>query len=292
MSIAITGASGQLGRATADAVLATLADPSDLVLVTRTPSSLSEYASRGVEVRAGDFGQPAGLVDAFAGIERLLLISTDVVGVRLEGHIAAINAAKAAGIQHVIYTSVTDPQPSNPAAVVPDHAGTEQALRESGLAWTFLRNNLYAQLQIPVIQQAITSGQLIENTGGGATAYLDRSDAAAVAATVLTGGGHAGSVYEVTGPQAVTATDVAALAADLGSSEVAVVDVGDAEYIAGLVEHGGLPESVAGLFASFGQAAREGYMGTVTSVVADLTGRPARSLREVVEPALAANSAA
>lgn len=291
MSIAITGASGQLGRATTEAVLATLSDPSQLVLITRTPAQLSDLAERGVLVRAGDFDQPAGLADAFAGVERLLLISTDAVGTRLEGHVAAIEAAKAAGVQQVVYTSVTDPQESNPAGVVPDHAGTEQALKDSGLQWTFLRNNLYAQLQIPVIQQAIASGQLVGNTGDGATAYLDRGDAAAVAAAVLTGGGHAGETYEVTGPDALTATDVAALASELGSTEVAVVDVSDADYIAGLVEHAGFPEPVAGLFASFGQATREGYMGNTTSVVADLTGRPARSLRDVVEPALAAGAA-
>lgn len=285
MSIAITGASGNLGRATAEAALASIADPSNLVLLTRDLAKLADLAEQGADVRAADFGEPGTLAAAFAGVTRLLLVSTDVVGDRLSGHQAAIDAAKAAGVQHVIYTSVTRPTADNPAAVVPDHAATEAYLEASGLTWTLLQDNLYAQLQIDALGAAIAAGKLFTNGGDGATAYVDRGDVAAVAAAILLAGGYENAVLDVTGPQALTAGELAALATELSGTQVEVVQLSDAEYIAGLVG-AGLPEPVAGLFASFGAATRGGYLESVSSVVADVTGRPARSLREVLEPAL------
>src|SRR5918997_1273665 len=137
MRIVITGASGQLGRRVTDELLERVA-PSDLILVTRTPDSLAEYAARGAEVRAGDFTDPSSLHAAFAGGGRMLLISTDAIGARVQHQRDAIDAAVAAGIRHVAYTSIVNPEPgSNPAAAVPDHRATEDELRESGLEWTF-----------------------------------------------------------------------------------------------------------------------------------------------------------
>ena len=201
MTIGITGGSGALGRLTAELVLKQV-DPSEVVLTTRSPASLADFADRGVTVRAADFNQPESLATAFAGIDRLLLVSTDTIGARLDQQRDAIAAAAAAGVQHIAYTSIGEPVPANPALVVPDHAGTEQALRDSGLAWTFLRNNLYSHMQVPGIQQAIASGQVVTNAGQGAAAYVTREDCAAVAAAVLTQDGHVGIAYDVTGPKA------------------------------------------------------------------------------------------
>lgn len=185
MAIAITGASGGLGRSTAERLLQ-LADPREVVLTTRNPAALADLAARGAQVRRIDFTEPDTFPTAFAGVERLLLISTDAVGARLDQHKAAIAGAAEAGVRHIVYTSVPEPVPGNPALVVPDHAGTEQALRESGLKWTMLRNNLYAHMQVPAIRQMIATGRYVTNTGDGATAYVTREDCAAVAAAVLT----------------------------------------------------------------------------------------------------------
>ncbi|MBS42177.1 MAG: NAD(P)-dependent oxidoreductase [Nocardioides sp.] len=280
MTYAVTGASGQLGRLAAEQLLATV-DPAEVVLLTRDPARLADLAERGADVRAADFGDPDGLVDALKGVDRLLLVSTDVVGARLEGHVAAIEAAKAAGVQHVAYTSVPRPEASNPALVVADHAGTEQALRESGLAWTMLRNNLYADMQPPTLAQAAATGSLVVNTGAGATAYVTRADCAAVAVGVLTGSGHGGQAYDVTGPAALTAADLAALAGGAGT-EVAVVDLSDEAYAAALVEHAGLPAPVAELLASFGAATREGYLAEVTDVVERVGGRTPTALASLL----------
>jgi NAD(P)H dehydrogenase (quinone) len=180
MTIAITGASGNLGRA----VTARL-DPADVVLLTRTPENLQG-------ARRADFDDPDSLTEAFAGVDRLLLISAHDLARREGQHKAAIDAAKAAGVSHVVYTSVVNPTEDNPAMVVPSHRATEEALRASGLAWTFLRNNIYADFQGPVVAQARESGRLFTSVGGGRIAFVAREDCAAAAAAVLTQDGHAG----------------------------------------------------------------------------------------------------
>lgn len=280
MTIAITGASGQLGRLVADQLLSAV-DPSEVVLLTRDPAKLADLAERGADVRAADFGRPDDLVAALAGVDRLLLISTDVVGARVEGHRAAIDAAVKAGVRHVAYTSVPEPTPDNPAGVVPDHAATEDALRESGLAWTMLRNNLYAEMQVDTVEQAAASGQLFTNVGDGAAAYVTRADCAAVAVGVLTGEGHEGRAYDVTGPVAVTAEDLAGLATQVAGTPVEVVNVDDDAYAAGLVA-AGVPEAFAPLLVSFGTATRLGKLATVTDVVERIGGRTPTSLADLV----------
>jgi NAD(P)H dehydrogenase (quinone) len=278
MTYAVTGASGNLAGLVAQSLLDAV-DPSEVVLVSRRPEALSHFA--GADLRLGDFAAPETLPAAFAGVDALVLVSTDAVGVRLDQQRAAIAAAAAAGVRRIVYTSAPDPVDDNPALVVPDHAGTEAALRDSGLQWTALRNNLYAHMQVPTVQQAIASGQLVANAGDGRTAYVTREDCAAVAAAVLVQEGHDGKAYDVTGPAALGADDLAALAGELGGTPVEVVHVDDDTYVKGLVG-AGLPEEMARVVASFGAAAREGHLDTVATTVADLTGRAPTSLREVI----------
>lgn len=280
MTVAVTGASGQLGRLVADQLLATV-DPSEVVLLTRDPSKLAAYAERGATVREADFEKPEALAEALAGVDRMLLISTDIVGARLEGHLAAIDAASRAGVRHVAYTSIPEPTPDNPSGVVPDHAATEDALRASGLAWTMLRNNLYAEMQVDTINQAAASGQLFTNTGDGGAAYVTRADCAAVAAAVLTGDGHEGQVYDVTGPAAITAKDFAALAEQVAGRPIEVLNVDDEAYRDGLVA-AGVPAEFAPLLVSFGTSIRLGKLSRVTDVVERVGGRTPTPLADLV----------
>ncbi|TQM38931.1 NAD(P)H-binding protein [Pseudonocardia cypriaca] len=284
MTIAITGASGSLGRATAELVLKTV-DPRGVVLTTRRPENLADLAGAGAEVRHADFSDPASLTEAFSGVERLLLISTDAVGARVDQHRAAIAAATAAGVGHIVYTSVPEPVPGNPAIVVPDHAATEAALRASSATWTFLRNNLYSELQIAGVQAALASGTLPSNTGTGGAAYVSREDCAAVAAAMLTQDGHAGRIYDVTGPVAVRSADLAALAGALGGRDVELVDMDDAGFAAQL-RGLGLPDGAVELVVSFGAATRDGFLSTATNIVEELTGHHPIPTADVVRRAL------
>jgi NAD(P)H dehydrogenase (quinone) len=282
MSIAITGASGQLGRLTAEALLERVA-PSEVVLVTRSPDAVSDLAERGAVVRAGDFDDPASLAPAFAGVERLLLISASVIGNRVHQHRAAIDAAVAAGVHSVAYTGGANPSHSNPAAAMRDHRETEEALLASGLAWTFLRNGIYAESLLNGASAAVASGRLITNAGEGRTAYVARADCAAAAAAVLATDGHDGKAYDITSMDALNAADVAALFSELSGRPVEPVYLSDDEWIATMVEHAGMPEPLAQVIATFGIAARQGYLGAVSTTVAELTGREPASVRAVVE---------
>jgi NAD(P)H dehydrogenase (quinone) len=281
MSIVITGASGHLGRATAGMVLERM-PASEVILTTRHPEEISDLAARGAEVREADFERPETLVGAFEGGEKLLLISTDAVGARVDQQRAAIEAAGKAGIRHVIYTSYLNPVEDNPAAVTADHRETEAVLRESGLAWTALRNGLYAEYQVPAGAQAIATGRLVHNNGDGETAYVSREDCAAAAAAVLSTESHDGEAYDIAGPRPLSQDDVAALLSEVSGRPVEAVSVDDEEFVQGLAASG-MPEPAARSIATFGRAIREGFISEASGAVENLTGRPPRSLREVFE---------
>jgi NAD(P)H dehydrogenase (quinone) len=282
--VAVSGASGNLGRRTAELLLEAGAEP---ILVTRTPDAV---AGLGADVRFGDYGEPESLPAAYAGADRVLLISASDLEVRTEQHAAAIRAAAAAGVKHVVYTSGPNPEPPNPAVISPSHLATEQALAESGLAWTVLRDSLYSEYQVPEAAQALASGKLTHNRGAGQIAYVSREDCAAVAAAVLTGSGHEGRVYDVTGPELFTARDLAALYGELGGREVQVEELDDGAFVELLQGvFGGDDEHArygAQLVASFGRSIREGYMATRSDTVERLIGRPPRTLRAVLAESL------
>jgi NAD(P)H dehydrogenase (quinone) len=287
MSIVITGASGGLGRRVAELVLER--DPqAGLVLVTRSPEKLADLAARGAEVRQGDFDEPASLDAAFAGGRRLLLISTDTVGVRVAQHGNAIDAAVRAGVELIAYTSILNPADDNPASLADEHRATERLLRDSGVEWTFLRNSIYADMQPASAQAALATGRLVSNSGSGRLPYVTREDCAAAAAAVLTSDGHAGQAYEITGPELLDAEALAALYAEAGGKPVSVVEVDDAAYVDGLVEHAGLPRPVAEVYASVGTATRGGHFDIASDAVERLTGRPPRTVRSILDGALAA----
>jgi NAD(P)H dehydrogenase (quinone) len=282
MSIVITGASGQLGRLVAEAVLGR-ADPSQVVLVTRDASRLADLAGRGADVRAGDFGDPGSLAGAFAGATKVLVISTDRVGARVAGHKAAIDAAAAAGARSIAYTSAINPSDSNPIVVAREHRETEEHLRSSGAGWTMLRNSIYTEMLIAGAGAALATGRHVSNEGDGRVSYVARADCAAAAAAVLTTDGHDAKEYDITGPEALGAREVAALYAELGGRPVAAALVDDDAYAAALVEHAGMPEPVARAYTTFGIGTRRGYSGALSTTVADLTGRTPASVRDVLE---------
>src|SRR3954470_1672816 len=197
MSLVISGASGQLGRAVTAELLQSV-DPSQLILVTRDPSKLDVP---GASVRRGGWDDPASLVEAFAGGTRLLLISGDRMGARVPGHLAAIDAARAAGVGFIAYTSIPNPSDNNPIVVAAEHRATEEHIRASGAAWCFLRNNIYTEMMRGPLEQARSTGKLVTN--GGPVGLVARADCAAAAAAVLAGEGHEGREYDITGPAAV-----------------------------------------------------------------------------------------
>jgi NAD(P)H dehydrogenase (quinone) len=285
MTIGISGASGQLGHAVADLLLERV-EPGELVLVTRNPALLSGYADRGAAVRQGDFDDPQGLREAYRGVDRLLLISGADVGRRVAQHTAAIAAAKEAGVARVAYTGIVNPTEANSAAAAPEHRGTEEALLASGLEWTMLRNGIYGDLTAQGLIQSIAAGRHVYNSGDGKTSYVTRADCAGAAAVVLSEDGHENRAYDITGPEALSGADLAALASELSGTPVEAVPVDDETFVGILVEYAGLPEPVAQFIASFGRAAREGQLATVSNAFEELTGRPPQRFRDLLKALL------
>ena len=266
MSLAITGASGQLGRL----VAAELSDE-DLILLTRDPSKLDG-------ARALDFH--SATPEAFAGVTRLLLISGSEVGSRVDGHKQAVDAAVAAGVQFIAYTSIPNPSDSNPIFVAAEHRATEEHIRASGVAWAFLRNNIYVEMQAGALQAAAATGRLVTN--GGPTGFVARADCARAAAAVLRGGDHDGREYDITGPEALGPAELAVIFSELAGKEITAVQVDDEAFAAGLVEHAGMPEEIAEVISTFGTGARLGYSAVVSTAVKDLTGRDPLTLRDIL----------
>ncbi len=271
--IGMAGASGHLGRAVIGYLQARGAK--HIVAVTRDPSKLAGLT--GIDVRQGDFDAPASLDIAFKGIERLLVISTDTIGVpggRVRQHVAAIDAAERAGVSHIAYTSITSPHPSDTALVASDHFWTEARITQLKTDWTILRNNVYIDyLDVPRI---VTSGQLVTAAGEGRKALVTRDDCAAAAAgALLTATGK--TVENVSGPAALSQADIAAAVSKIYGTPIAVVGITGEQLIAGMIQ-GGLPEMLAKTFAAFDTDAIGGSYGITSDAVARLAGRPPQSL--------------
>jgi NAD(P)H dehydrogenase (quinone) len=299
VTIVIGGASGHLGRTVAEILLGQIA-PSELVLSTRTPEALEDLVARGAVVRHGDYSRPETLAGAFAGGKTLLLVSATDLERRVAQHRAAVDAAVAAGIERIAYTSGLRPEPANPAVVAASHHATEQAVIESGVPWTFLRNSLYADYQVADAVRCLAGGTFVHNRGDGRVAYVSREDCAAAAAAVLNTSGHENVAYDITGPAAFSAAELASLYTELGGRPIEVVDLDDETFKAGIIGDATGDDHLvygAGLVASFGRSIREGYQSACTTAVDDLTGRSPRALRDVLEArredlAAAASSAA
>ena len=178
-----------------------------IIAATRTPEKIAHLAARGVEVRPADFDDPGSLATAFAGADRLLLISTDVLDGtdrRIIQHRNAVNAAVQAGVRHVVYTSLTNPEPGSPIAIAPDHYATEQALAASPLDWTVLRNNIYTDYQLSGLARAVATGKLVAAAGAGGVGYVTRDDCARAAFAALVAHSSGREVLDITGPAIVT----------------------------------------------------------------------------------------
>ena len=280
MSIIVTGAAGHLGRLTAEALLDRIA-PEHLVLVTRHPKGLREFAARGVDVRYGDFDDTATLSAAFAGGERMLLISTDSLGRRIRQHRTAIDAAVEAGVHHVMFTSHVNPMGNPIGSFATELGDTEVILQRSGVAWTVLRFGSFAELQLRPAATAVQNGRLITNGGDGRIVPVSRRDCAEAAAVVLTTDGHSGTTYDITGPEAMTPRDLAELYAELSGKPVEFVSLDDWRFTLTLMGVG-TPWQPARAIAAFGRAIREGWFDVVDPAFERLTGHAPTRLRDVL----------
>ena len=233
--IIVSGASGQLGGLVVEALLARGVRPADLILVSRTPAALERYARMGASTRFADFTLPASIQPAYEGGSRMLLISLDsdnpnpqVAVQRQSLHRAAINGAVAAGVDHIAYTSYVDAD-RNTSPIAVDHRATEAMLRASGIAWTAVRDQWYADRIVAQAVSMITSGRVIVDPGEVGAAYVTREDIAEAAAAILTTPGHENRVYEITGPERIRRRDIAQIASEISGVPIEIIEATPAQ---------------------------------------------------------------
>ena len=293
--IIVTGASGQFGNAAAKMLLERV-PAEDLVLLSRTPEKLAEFADSGAQIRRADFDDPSTLPAAMAGGERMLLISTARVGSRIGQHTHAAQAAAAAGIRQIAYTSIIScDRPDNPAVVKHDHFATEQAIRATGVEYTFLRDSQYAEaIALAMAIPALRMGVKPDNCGEGKVGFVSRDDCVAVAVGVLTQDGHGNQAYPLTGPEALSIPEALAMVSEIAGKPIVVEQVNDEQMFAyfdslGVPRHasdvvpdGPIPWSSEDM-VTFGMSIREGFFDEVSPHVERITGKPPRSLRSVFE---------
>ncbi|MGR6469024.1 SDR family oxidoreductase [Rhizobium sp. PAMB 3182] len=284
-TLLVTGASGKLGKAVLNNLLEADHPAGKIIATTRDITKLSDFAEKGVVVRAATFDEPTSLRAAFAGADRLLLISTDELiapGKRLAQHKNAVEAATAAGLKHIVYTSMPKPEPGNPVLFAPDHYGTEQAIIASGMGYTILRNTWYQENLFLVLPDAFKSGTLYTSAGDGRISHIAHADCAKAAAAALAPTTSENRILTLTGPELFTTAEIAALATSVVGKPLSVVNLTDEQLIAGMVAHG-LPEPVAKIFASFDTNTRQGGFDILTDDFEMLTGKKPRPLKAFFE---------
>lgn len=280
MKIGITGATGQLGRLVVDYAKKSTS-PSNIVALVRDPEKAKDL---GVEVRAFDYNKPEALEAQLKGIDRLLLISGSEIGKRVQQHENVIKAAKAAGIKLLAYTSLLHTD-SSPIFLASEHLPTEKNLRASGITYAILRNGWYTENYTQSISQNITAGAVFGCAGQGKISAAARKDYAEAAAVVLTGEGHEFKIYELAGDESFTLSDLAAEISKQTGKKIVYNNLSEAELVE-VLKNAGLPEQMAGAFASIDTHIANGALYDNSHQLSQLIGRKTTPLSAVVKEAI------
>ena len=280
MTIAITGATGQLGRLVV-ARLRSKAPAEPLVALVRSPAKAADL---GIPARAADYARPETLTTALAGVETLLLISSSEVGQRAVQHRNVIDAAKRAGVKRIVYTSLLHADTS-PLSLAVEHRDTESALKAAGIPFTILRNGWYTENYTGSIAGALAGGAFIGSAGEGRISSAARADYAEAAAVVLTSTGHDGKTYELAGDAPYTLSDLAAEISRQSGKVIPYKNLPEADYAAALTGFG-LPAWLAQAIAGWDVSASQGALFDDGRQLSRLIGRPTTPLSAVVAAAL------
>lgn len=280
--IIVTGATGQLGSQIVRRLLDRV--PADQVGVSvRDTDRAADLAARGVRVRHGDFTEPASLAEAFEGATQVLVVSAATTGTSaVDQHAAVFQAALAAGARRLVYTSHQAARADSLFAPMPDHAATERYLAGTGAPYTALRNGFYASFVPRLLGQALQTGQLVA-PADGPVSWTTHADLAEAAAIILADEGRFdGTTLPLTAPEAFDLQAVAGILSELTGRPVRRVVTDDDEFVAGMVGHG-VPQGQADMLLGMFRASRRGEFATTDPTLENLIGRPATSLRSVLE---------
>jgi NAD(P)H dehydrogenase (quinone) len=285
--IVITGATGQLGSLIVASLLERV--PAEAVGVSvRDPGRAADLAGRGVRVRRGDFSDPNSLADAFEGATQVLIVSANEIGGNaVDAHVAAIDVARAAGAERILYTSHQGASADSPFAPMRDHAATEAYLAATGTPFTSLRNGFYATTVPFILGQALTTGEIVA-PADGPVSWTTHADLAEAAAVILADPGRFdGPTPPLTGLDTFDLEDVADVLSKLTGRPIRRTVTDDDGWAAGLAAHGA-PEALATMMLGMFRAARQGEFSVTSPTLGDLLGRPATPFSSFLEGVAAA----
>jgi NAD(P)H dehydrogenase (quinone) len=285
MRIAVTGATGHLGRLVIDARLERGVPAGQVVAVVRDTGKAGGLAARGVQVRHGDYGQPDTLATALAGADKVLLVSGSEVGQRVEQHRAVVDAAAAAGVGLLAYTSIPKAD-TTPLLLAAEHHATEELIRASGLPYTFLRNSFYLEIYTDQLPTYLEHGAIVGAARDGRLSAATRADYAATAAAVLTGDGHDGAIYELGSDAAFTMTELAAAVSARTGRDIPYRDLPAEEYTR-ILTGAGLPEPLAAVVADSDAGVARVDLLVTTGHLSRLIGRPTTPYADAIAAAAA-----
>ncbi|TPW70110.1 SDR family oxidoreductase [Schumannella sp. 10F1B-5-1] len=275
MTILVTAA-GHLGRLAIQSLIARGVAPADIRVGARTLAKVDDLAAQGVVAVELDYDRPETVAAAIAGADKVLLVSASEPGKRVPQHQAVIDAAVAAGVAQLVYTSAPHAD-SSTLILAPEHKATEELIAVSGVPATILRNNWYTENYTGQVKPASESGALIGSAGEGRVASASRADYAEAAAVVLTSDGHIGATYELAGDVAWTYADLAAAISEITGTPVAYQDLDTATHVSALTGIG-LDEGTAGFVAALDANIAEGTLAEASDVLSGLIGRPTTPL--------------
>lgn len=280
MKMLVTGATGKFGSKVVEILLKTV-PASQLAVSVRNPEKAERLQARGVEVRQGNFDQPESLDAAFAGIDRLLIISADKDNeTRIRQHGYAVAAAERAGVRFIAYTSIVNAQESQ-NLFAPTHKATEEAILKTGISYCFLRNNWYLENEIPGIEGVLAGAPWVTSAGNGKVGWALQQDYAEAAATVLSGDGHENTIYELSGKLWTQEEFVTALGHVIGK-EVQIEKVDDATY-AEIMKGAGLPDFLLPMLVDIQKSIRVGSLAIESGDFEKLLGSPATPINEALK---------
>ena len=283
MKIAITGATGQLGSIVIEKLLLQT-EANNIVALVRNPAKAAHLTAQNIEVREFDYDRPETLVPALSGIDKLLLISANEVGRRTPQHKAVIDAAKVAGVPYLAYTSLLRADTS-PLGLAQEHRETEKLIQDSGITYTFLRNNWYSENYLAGVAHTIEIGTLFGAAQDGRISSASRIDYAEAAAKVLTSTGHDNQTYELAGSQSFSLSELATLIGQAASKTINYQNLSAEEYTQGLTQ-AGLPAGLVEVIVDADIQTIQGAMYSDSQDLEQLIGRKTTNIQYAIEAAL------
>ena len=283
MKIAITGATGQLGNLVIEQLLQ-LTAAQNIVALVRNVNKAEHFKAQGIELREFDYDRPETLVPALLGIDKLLLISANEIGRRTPQHQAVIDAAKVAGVPYLAYTSLLRADTS-PLGLAQEHRETEKLIQDSGITYTFLRNNWYSENYLAGVAHTIEIGTLFGAAQDGRISSASRIDYAEAAAKVLTSTGYENKTYELAGSESFSLSDLATFIGQAVNKDIIYQNLSAEEYTQGLTQ-AGLPAGLVDVIVDADIQTIQGAMYSDSKDLEQLIGHKTTSIQDAIKAAL------